>query len=65
MEAGLEIDLEPMLPSPERFEAIRRAFDERGGGFLSPVKELLGDKYSYDEIKIVRAFLRQQGKLPD
>jgi len=64
MEVGLEIDLEPMLPSPERFEAIRRAFDETGGSHLSPVKGLLGEEYSYYEIKMVWIHLRRQGELP-
>ena len=65
IDAGLEIDLGPMLPAPERFEAIRRAFEETGGSFLSPVKELLGEEYSYYEIKMVWIHLRRQGELPD
>ena len=31
---------------------------------MPPVKNLLGDEYSYYEIKIVWVFLRQQGELP-
>ncbi|MDE0077041.1 MAG: DNA helicase RecQ [Caldilineaceae bacterium] len=65
IEAGLDIDFRPILPPPERVEAIRRAFDEKGGSLLSPVKELLGDEYSYDEIRQVWIYLRRQGELPD
>ena len=65
MEAGLEIDLRPLLPPPEKVEAIRRAFEETGGTLLSPVKGLLGDAYGYDEIKLVLMFLRRQGELPE
>ena len=65
MEAGEEIDLRPMLPAAERFEAIRRAFEETGATFPSPVKELLGGKFFFFEVKLVWLFLRQQGDLPD
>ena len=65
MEAGMDIDLRPMLPAAERVEAIRRALEETGGTSLAPVKKLLGDEYSYYEIKMVWVFLRQQGELPD
>ena len=54
-----------MLPPAERVEEIRRAIEETGGTFLAPVKKLLGDEYSYYEIKRVWVFLRQQGELPD
>ena len=47
------MDLRPLMPPPERFENIRAAFEETGGSFLSPVKEILGDDYSYDEIRLV------------
>ena len=62
MDGGLEIDLRPLLPPPEKVEAIRKAFEETGGTLMSPVKELLGDAYGYDEIKLVLIFLRRQGE---
>ena len=58
---GVEIDLRPLLPPPERYAAIRRAFEESGGTLMAPVKKLLGDAYDYDEIKMVWVFLRRQG----
>jgi len=65
MEAGLEIDLQPLLPPPEKVEAIRRAFEETGGTLMSTVKGLLGEEYSYYEIQIVSLFLKQKGELPE
>jgi len=65
IEEGMDIDLRPMLPPMEKVEEIKRAVEEIGGNLLPPVKELLGDEYSYYEIKIVWVFLRQQGELPD
>ena len=65
IEAGMDIDLRPGLPPPERVEEIRRAIEESGSASLSPVKKMLGDKYPYYEIKLVRLSLRQQGELPD
>ena len=63
IEAGLDIDLRPGLPSTERVEEIRRAIRETGGASLSPAIKLLGDKYPYYEIKMVWLFLQQQGEL--
>lgn len=64
-EDGMDIDLRPMLPPAEKVGEITRTFEEMGGEFLKPIKELLGDDYSYDEIKMVRIFLRQQGIIPE
>lgn len=58
--SGEQFDLRPLMPSPERFERIKAAFEESGGTFFSPVKEILGDDYSYDEIRLVWIFLSQQ-----
>ena len=65
MESGLEIDLQPLLPPPEKVGAIRRAFEETGGTLMSTVKGLLGEEYSYYEIQIVSLFLKQKGELPE
>ena len=58
--SGEEIDLRPLMPLPERFEKIRAAFEETGGSFLAPVKEILRDDFSYDEIRLVKIYLDQQ-----
>ena len=48
------VDITPLLPSPERVERIRATLEVAGDERLAPVKELLGDDYSYDEIRLVR-----------
>ncbi len=57
IEAGEDVNAEDLV-SPEHYAAIAEAFRQTGGDLLKPVKELLGDDYSYDEIRLVRAHLR-------
>ena len=56
-----EIDLRPLLP-PDRFEKIRTAFKQTGGTLISPVKDILGDEYSYEESRVVQLYLQQQDR---
>ena len=56
---GENVDLDPLLPSSERLEVIRKAIDHAGGTALAPVKARLGKDYSYEDIRLVRAFMRQ------
>ena len=65
IQSGEQMDLGPLMPPQERFDMIRAAFMESGGTFLSPVKEILGDDYSYDEIRLVGLYLDQQKERPD
>lgn len=54
-----EIDIEGLV-DPERITAIEQAFEKHGTSRLSPVKEELGEEYSYNELKLVRGvFLRK------
>lgn len=41
----------------DRFIKIKKAFEESGDKFLSPVKEILGDDFSYDELRLARLFI--------
>ncbi len=52
--AGETVDLGPLLPSSERVERIKAALRTAGDERLAPVKELLGDDFSYEEIRLVR-----------
>ena len=61
---GESIDIAPWLPPPERRRRIEEAFGRLGYVQLGPVKESLGDEYSYGDLTIVRTWLRQQGRLP-
>ena len=64
VESDLDTDIRSLL-APDRFEEIRRAFGEADSTLFAPVKELLGDEYSYDEIRMVWIALRREGELPD
>ena len=55
--AGEELDLERLALPPDRVEAIRTAFQETGSPELAPVRAVLGDGYSYEEIRLARIFL--------
>lgn len=72
IEGGETIDITPLI-SQDHYDVIVAAFykvgfmrerqaPDRGQPYppLRPVKELLGDEYSYDEIRLVRAHLRRQ-----
>lgn len=44
--------------SDKRFELIANAFAEIGDDFLAPVKNYLGEAYSYDELRFARFLLK-------
>jgi len=44
--------------SEEKIKAISNVILEIGGETLKPIKEKLGDNYSYGEIRIVRAKMK-------
>ena len=56
--AGEPVPLTHLLPPPERIARITAAINAAGDERLAPVKELLGDDYTYDEIRLVRLSLR-------
>ncbi|TVM00145.1 MAG: DNA helicase RecQ [Candidatus Brocadia sp. WS118] len=51
---GEDISLDGFVPS-EKQQHIRGVFEESGLQALSPVKEKLGEGYSYEEVRLVRA----------
>ena len=60
---GEELDLAYLMPSQTRMEEIESAFQQTGDARLAPVRELLGEGYSYDEIALARIGLLQRGQL--
>jgi ATP-dependent DNA helicase RecQ len=56
-------NLEQLLPQPDRFEAIEAVLRSDESGYLAPIKEQLGDDYSYEEIKMVRLQLERDFEL--
>jgi ATP-dependent DNA helicase RecQ len=51
-----ELSIEQVMDS-SKVAPIQQAIERLGGAQLAPVKSLLGDEYSYGEIKIVMAYL--------
>ncbi len=57
--AGENIHIEKFVKK-EKIEAISNAIHEMGGETLKPIKEKLGDNFSYEEIRIVRAKIKRK-----
>ena len=57
IECGYELNLDRII-SVERQGAIEQAIQVVGADRLTPIREHLGDGYSYEEIKLVRAQLK-------
>ena len=47
-----------VFSSDKRFALIANAFAEIGDDFLAPVKNYLGEAYSYDELRFARFLLK-------
>ncbi|MBV9227690.1 MAG: DNA helicase RecQ [Chloroflexi bacterium] len=57
IEAGEAIEIEHLI-QPGHYDAIVDALRQADGRILGTVKDVLGEEYSYGEIRIVRAILR-------
>ncbi len=57
-EAGEAVDIDRLV-QPEHYDVIVDALEQVGDNLLKPVKEFLGDEYSYEEIRLVRAAIRR------
>ncbi|MFH1322330.1 MAG: helix-turn-helix domain-containing protein, partial [Methanobacteriota archaeon] len=57
--AGENINIEKLVKR-ETIEVISSAILEMGGETLKPIKEKLGDNFSYGEIRIVRAKMKRR-----
>jgi ATP-dependent DNA helicase RecQ len=56
--AGETLDINYLnIIEPSRFATIKKAFHDTGSGALGPVRELLGDDFSYEELRLVRLLL--------
>ena len=62
---GVHLDIEHLMPSEERLHGIEEAFDVCGSSILKPAWEFLGTEYTYDELRLVRMYLRQEGRLAE
>ena len=61
LERGENISLEHLRSGIEqsRLTKIKNAFEKSGGLKLSPVRKILGDRFSYDELRLARLFLQR------
>ena len=57
--AGENINIDKYIKK-EKIKVISSAVNELGGETLKPIKEKLGDNYSYGEIKLVRAKIKRK-----
>ena len=55
--SGEEIDLDYLRPPPEKLKNSRR-LSEIGRAALAPVRAILGEQYSYEELRIARLFIK-------
>ncbi|MFH1089488.1 MAG: DNA helicase RecQ [Candidatus Uhrbacteria bacterium] len=52
-----KLDIEYLRPDPARLEKIKAACKKADTFMLGPVKAILGDEFSYEEIRLARLFL--------
>ena len=62
---AIVLDLTHLLPPSERLDQIELAFRTCGSAFFRPVWEFLGPDFAYDELRLARIHLRQQGRLEE
>lgn len=60
-----DFNLDSLLPSPEKITAIEEILRSEESGYLAPVKEQLGDDFSYEEIRMVRLNMERNLELVD
>ena len=56
------IDIQYLEPSKVRFQKIKTAFEQTGDWKLSPVREILGDDFSYQELRLTRLAINMKLK---
>ena len=59
--SGERLELAHLMPPERRFRRIQGAFRAVGGERLTPVRDYLGDSFSFEEIRLVRLWLSQNG----
>ncbi|MBI4092552.1 MAG: RecQ family ATP-dependent DNA helicase [Candidatus Kerfeldbacteria bacterium] len=57
-QSGESLKLDHLRPDPKRLASIRHAFQKSGGWNLSPVRDIVGQDFSYDELRLARMVIR-------
>ncbi|NQW24638.1 MAG: DNA helicase RecQ [SAR202 cluster bacterium] len=60
VQEGGQIDLAHLMPSEDRRLEIEAAFEEMGEARLTPVRDYLGDDFTWEELAVVRLDMRQR-----
>ena len=60
VQEGGTVELDHLMPSEDRRTKIEVAFKKIGEARLTPIRDMLGEDYSWDEIAVVRLALRQE-----
>ncbi len=60
LENNYEVNLDRLVPS-DRSAQILQAFEQTKLDSLTAIREILGETFSYDEIRLVRAWWRRKG----
>ena len=55
--ADPQVDIAHLCPPQDRFDSIAAAFAQSKGTALAPVRQILGESYSYDELRLARIFI--------
>ncbi len=58
-EEDINLDVSYLSPAEDRMEKITEAFKKSGGFALTPVREILGEEYSFEELRLARFFLNK------
>ena len=60
VQEGHRVDVSHLLPDEDRRLEIEAAFKEMGEARLTPVRDFLGDDFTWEELAVVRLDLRQR-----
>ena len=60
VQEGGQVDLGHLMPPEPKRRKIESAFRELGDARLTPVKELLGNDFTWEELAVVRMDIRQR-----
>lgn len=62
IKAGEKLDIDYLKPPDDRLQKIKEAFQKTQSDSLSQVKEILGDDFSYTELRLASVFFRTSMK---
>ncbi len=60
VQEGGRVDIDHLMPSDAKRRKIEAAFEEMGEARLTPVRDALGNDYTWEELAVVRLALRQR-----